>query len=99
MALRRAALAALVVVADTTGSNGGGVEGTAGRFADGLAFGAAWPAVTVRPRGAPAVMRITRRGSVRIGGIAPRARGSVVVAGLDVNNRPVTSARARIPRR
>jgi hypothetical protein len=56
-------------------------------------------AVTVVPRGAPPVMRVTRRRSVRVGGLPRRARGAVLVAALDAGSTVGRSARARIPRR
>ena len=56
-------------------------------------------AVTVVPRGAPPVMRFTRRRTVRIGGVARRARGSVLVGALDAANRTGAPAKARIPRK
>ncbi len=61
--------------------------------------GARTYAVTVTPRGAPPAMRITRRQTVRFGGIARRARGSVLVAALGSTNVAGRQARARIPRR
>jgi hypothetical protein len=56
-------------------------------------------AVTVRPRGAPAILRVTRGHRVRIRGIARRTRGTVLVGGLDTGSRTGPEARRPIPRR
>jgi hypothetical protein len=56
-------------------------------------------AVTVRARNAPAILRVTRRRSVRIRGLARHARGTVLVGGLRAGTRTGPQARRRIPRR
>jgi hypothetical protein len=55
--------------------------------------------VTAVPRGAPPIMRVTRRHVVRIRGLQRRARGRVLVGGLGPSNRVGRQAKARIPRR
>jgi hypothetical protein len=56
-------------------------------------------AVTVRARNAPAILRVTRRRSVRIRGLARHARGTVLVGGLRTGTRTGPQARRPIPRR
>lgn len=50
-------------------------------------------AVTVHPRGAPAILRVTRSHRVRIRGVT-RRRGTVLVGGLSVGSRTGPQARA-----
>jgi hypothetical protein len=55
-------------------------------------------AVTVKPRGAPAILRVTRGHRVRIPGIARRTRGTVLVGGLGTGTRTGPQARRPLPR-
>ena len=61
--------------------------------------GAVSYAVSVRPRGAPAILRITRARRLRIGGVGATSRGSVLVGALDASGRAGFEARGAIPRR